>query len=83
MPSNHIHADTITKLVTEDHKIHDLDNIKANLGTNEPSKEVLGPSVNLSDSALFGATDRKPTIGVRKPQPRKAGVIIHYLFVQI
>lgn len=71
----HVHADSLTQLLNEDHKIHDTDNIHALPETTESSKDALGPSVNISDSAMLGAGDRKPTIGGRKVQPKRpAGV---------
>ncbi|XP_011501996.1 PREDICTED: ADP-ribosylation factor GTPase-activating protein 2 [Ceratosolen solmsi marchali] len=73
VPKDHIHEDSITKLVNENHKIHDSDNIHA-LDTSESSKEILEPSVNISESAMLGACERKPTIGVRKVQPKRPGV---------
>lgn len=76
MPSsNHVHEDLITKLVNEDHKIHDSDNIHAAADITEPSKEVLGPSTNISESAMLGSSDRKPTIGIRKVQPKRPGAV--------
>ncbi|XP_014211187.1 ADP-ribosylation factor GTPase-activating protein 2 isoform X2 [Copidosoma floridanum] len=71
VPSNHVHEDTITKLLNEDHVIHELDNIHLTKNTIEPSKEVLGPSANISESPMLGTAVRKSTIGVRKPQPKK------------
>lgn len=38
----------------------------------ETSDNTLGPSVKLSDTALN--TERTPTIGTRKSQPKKVGV---------
>ena len=75
MPNyDHVHADAITKLIDESQEIKSNDNIHAKEDIHS-SKEVLGPSVNISESALFDApTDRTPTIGGRKPQPKRAGV---------
>ncbi|OXU25409.1 hypothetical protein TSAR_012627 [Trichomalopsis sarcophagae] len=69
----HVHEDTVTQLLNEDHKIHATDNIHAVPETIEPSTEALGPSVNISDSAMLGAADRKPTIGGRKVPPKRPG----------
>ncbi|KAJ8676332.1 hypothetical protein QAD02_012119 [Eretmocerus hayati] len=74
VPSNRVHADTITKLVNEDHDVHKSDNIHANLSTNLASKDVLEPSLNITESAMLGESDRKPTIGVRKAQPKKVAL---------
>lgn len=76
MPSNHAHADTITKLINESHDVTNSDKFHVKKESTEVSKGTLEPSVNISDSALFGVTERTPTIGVRKPQPKRAGVII-------
>jgi hypothetical protein len=73
VPKDHVHEDAVTKLLNENHKIHDSDNIHA-LDTTESSKEFLEPSVNISESAMLGASDRKPTIGVRKAQSKRPGV---------
>lgn len=74
VPKDHVHADPVVNLVNESQEIKDNDNIHAKSDNTKHSKEALGPSVNVSEFAMLGESDRKPTIGVRKPQARKTGV---------
>ncbi|XP_058806888.1 ADP-ribosylation factor GTPase-activating protein 2 isoform X2 [Phymastichus coffea] len=74
VPKDHVHADPVMNLVNESQEIKDNDNIHAELDIKDSTKETLGPSVNICESAMLGTSEIKPTIGVRKPQPRKAGL---------
>lgn len=53
-----------------------MSNSESNIATNtsEATKDSMGPSVNLSDSNLPAAAERKCTIGGRKIQQKRTGV---------
>lgn len=79
VPKNHVQS----KVVKNDDVERKLDSLHLTKSSVEP--EALGPSVNIPELTTLNSTaeQRKSTIGVRKPQPKKGMVEIKFFFKNV